>query len=345
MEAVDDIRILSAGTALPGPPVDNGALARRFGMDQLWRQWVDTFIGSGTRHLAIDLDTGEPQVSLVDLGADAGRRALAAAGVAASEVDVMVFATATPDALMPATVNLVADRLGVNDIPTYQLLSGCSGAYQAIDLGRQLLLGDRGRRVALVLGGEMVAKHFDVHRDLRGVAPGELVNMLLFGDGAGAAVLTTDDVPGTAVLRGTLNRLTGLGRPPGQTVEWFGLADRTMDRPAAIEDYKAIEESVPLMAQEIVKELLDTLAWTTDDVDYLLPPQLSETMTARIVDQLRLPAAEEISCVRETANIGNAVPFVQLERLLPQLVTGDRALGVTVESSKWIKAGFALERV
>jgi 3-oxoacyl-[acyl-carrier-protein] synthase-3 len=128
-------------------------------------------------------------------------------------------------------------------------------------------------------------------------------------------------------------------------VEWFGLADRHLDRPAASEDYKAIEESVPLMAREIAAELLADLNWTENEVDYLLPPQLSGQMTKRITEELRIPGAEEITCVQETANTGNAVPFIQLERLLPQMVTGDRALGITVESSKWIKAGFALERV
>ncbi|GAB2926578.1 3-oxoacyl-ACP synthase III family protein [Streptomyces mayteni] len=339
-----DIRILSAGSALPGPPVDNATLARRFGMDQLFQQWIDTFIGTGTRHLAVDLDSGEVTATLVDLGERAARLAIERAGLTTPDIDVLVFASATPDALLPTTVNLVADRLGINDVPTYQVQSGCSGAYQAIDLGRQLLLTP-GRRHALVMGGDVLVKHFDLSMDVSRLAPPELVNMLLFGDGAGAAVLTRDRWPGTTAIRHVLNRVTGLGRAPGQTVEWFGLTDRHDDRPAASEDYKAIEEHVPKMAREIVNDLLAALRWTEDEVDYLLPPQLSGQMSDRVTKELGIPGAEEIVCVRETANTGNAVPFIQLERLLPELVTGDRTLGVTVESSKWIKAGFALERV
>lgn len=339
-----EIRIVSAAAALPGPPVDNATLARRFGLDALWEQWIDTYIGTGTRHLAVDLDSGAITSTLVDLGETAGRQALRNAGMAPEDIDVLVFASATPDALLPTTVNLVAERLGINDVASYQLQSGCSGAYQAVDLGRQMLLTS-GRRNALVMGGDVLAKHFDLTLDMAKMAPGELVNLLLFGDGAGAAVLTRDPLPGTAALRRVVNRVTGQGRPPGQTVEWFGLADRHEDRPAAREDYKAIEAYVPLMAREIAKELLDDLDWAENDVDYLLPPQLSGQMTKRITEELKMPGAEEITCVRETANTGNAVPFIQLERLLPQMVPGDRALGVTVESSKWIKAGFALERV
>jgi 3-oxoacyl-[acyl-carrier-protein] synthase-3 len=66
-------------------------------------------------------------------------------------------------------------------------------------------------------------------------------------------------------------------------------------------------------------------------------------MTERIVRGLPLPCAQEISCVADTGNTGNALPFFQLERTLPRLITGDRVLGIAIESSKWIKAGFVLE--
>jgi 3-oxoacyl-[acyl-carrier-protein] synthase III len=336
-----DVRILSAGSALPGPPVDNGMLARRFDMDATWRQWVDVFIGTRFRHLAVDLDSGEVRSSLAELAETAARRALEAADLRPEDVDVMVLGTATPDQLMPATVNLVAERLGIDQIPTYQLQSGCTGAIGALDVAAQFLRTGE-HRFALVLGGDVCAKHFDLDLDLRSLDPTELVNVVLFGDGAGAAVLTAEPVPGAAVFRRVLNRLTGLGRAPGQIVDWYGQADRRTAGPALREDYKAVEQLVPVMAVEVLKELLGELDWADTDVDYLLPPQLSGTMTARIVEELGLPVAEEISCVADIANIGNAAPFVQLERLLPAMPPGDRAIGIAIESSKWIKAGFAL---
>jgi 3-oxoacyl-[acyl-carrier-protein] synthase-3 len=328
-----DVRLLAVGTALPGPPVDNAALAARFGMSPTWAQWVEGFV---------DLETSEVHCSLTDLAEIAGRRALAAAGITAAEVGLMVMGSATPDQLMPATVNLVADRLGINGVPTYQLQSGCAGAVQALGLARELLAGDVAG-TALVLGGDLCAKHFPAKVDLSRVPPTQLVNLVLFGDGAGAAVLTREQVPGTAAVRRVMNTLTGLNRPPGQTLEWFGVADRDSDRPPASEEYKAIEESVPVMAVEILHELLGDLGWSGSSVTHLLPPQLSGRMTERIVQQLDLPDATEVSCVAETGNNGNALPFLQLERALPKMSAGDRAVGIAVESSKWIKAGFALE--
>ncbi|MEV5829844.1 3-oxoacyl-ACP synthase III family protein [Spirillospora sp. NPDC052242] len=338
-----ETRILSAGTALPGPPVDNAALARRFGMDALWEQWIDAFVGTRTRHLSVDLDSGAIRATLADLGESAARRALESAGLRASDIDLVVMGTATPDTLMPTTVNVIADRLGINDVPTYQLQSGCAGAVQALEVGRRMLLSG-GHRHALVIAGDSCAKHFDLDADLRTMPPAELVNVVLFGDGAGAAVLSAEQVPATVALRRVMTRFTGLGRPPGQVVEWFGRAELDSGRAAVSEDYKAIEERVPAMAREVMEEFLSDLGWKGSEVEYVLPPQLSGRMTRRIAAELDLVGAEEISCVAETGNCGNALAFFQLERLLPELDRDDRAIGIAIESSKWIKAGFALER-
>ena len=338
------VSVVAAASALPGPPVDNAALGRRLGMDALWEQWVEAFIGTRARHLAVDLDTGAQRDSLADLAERAGRAALAAAGVAPSEVDLVVLGTATPDQLMPATVNVVADRLGIDGVPSFQLQSGCSGAVQALDVARGLLLAGAGR-TALVLGGDVVARFYDLGADFTKLPPDELVNYVLFGDGAGAAVLRVGAVPGAAEIRAVFTRLVGLGRAPGATLEWFGPADRASTRPAATEDYKAIEEHVPAMAEEVLDELLERVGWNRDDVGVVLPPQLSGRMTKLIVERLKLPSAREVSRVAETGNNGNAIVFLQLEQALRELAPGERAVGVSIESSKWIKAGFALEGV
>jgi 3-oxoacyl-[acyl-carrier-protein] synthase-3 len=187
------------------------------------------------------------------------------------------------------------------------------------------------------------AKHFDLSLSFSDRPTGEQVNGLLFGDGAGAAVLSTAEAEGTVRLRRVFVELDGMDRAPGQTVEWFGLADRHAERPGAFEDYKAIEESVPVMAVETLESLLEELDWKKSDLDYLLPPQLSGRMTERIARRLDVPSAAEISCVATTGNTGNALPFFQLEQALPRMSPHQRAVLIAIESSKWIKAGIALE--
>jgi 3-oxoacyl-[acyl-carrier-protein] synthase III len=332
--------LASTGTALPGDAVDNATLGKVLGVSE---EWIDIFVGTRTRHFAWDLATGEVRQTLTDLCAEAGGRAVAAAGLDPGDIEFVVLATATPDRLLPTTASEVADRLGLNYLPAYQLQSGCSGAVQAIDLGRTLVAAGHG--AGLVIGGDVTNRHLDLSREPGRMPTEELVNYVLFGDGAGAAVLTAEPLGERVAVRGVLNRFTGLGRTPGQVVDWAGVTDRATERQMVSEDYKAIEESVPIMAMEILWELLDLLDWQESDLDYLLPPQLSGRMTQRITEHLAVAGAREISCVADTGNTGNALPFQQIEYLLPELEEGQRALAIAVESSKWIKVGLGLERL
>ncbi|MGC4807723.1 3-oxoacyl-ACP synthase III family protein [Micromonospora sp. DT233] len=333
------VHVTGVGTALPGPPVDNATLADRLGLDA---RWIDTFIGTRTRHFAVDLASGQQVATLADLAEAAAAEAMRRADVIATEIDFVVLATASPDELMPATVNRVADLLGVDRVPTYQLQSGCAGAVQALDVGR-LLLGRAEHRTGLVIGGDVCARHLRLDRDFRRAPSAELVNYVLFGDGAGAAVLSADDRPGAPALREVRHQVTGLRQPPGQVVRWFGEADRGTEVRGFEEDYKAIEERVPDLAEQALWQLLDATGWRPEDLTYLLPPQLSGRMTRLIAERLGVPDAEEISCVEETGNNGNALPFLQLERLVGRMRGGERAVAVCVEASKWIMGGFALE--
>jgi 3-oxoacyl-[acyl-carrier-protein] synthase-3 len=339
---VDAIRIASVGTALPGPPIDNAELTKLLRMSPIVEQWVDTFIGTKTRYLAVDLATGEIRCNLTDLAERAGRQALDAAGLDAGRIDLMVMGTSMPDALIPTTVNMVADRLGINDIPTYQMQSGCAGAVQAFDVAWQMLRTGR-HRTALVLGGDVCAKHVDLSIDYSRLPPGEMINTLLFGDGAGAAVLTTDPSLGTTVVHDTVVRLTGTGMAPALILDWFGVGDRHQDRVMVSEDFKVIRQLVPRLAGEVLDHLLAARGWTRQELAYLLPPQLSPRMTGQIMQSLGVREEAAIGCVAETGNNGNALLFFQLGRLLPVLQPGDRAVAISIESSKWIKGGITVE--
>ncbi|MBW5485966.1 3-oxoacyl-ACP synthase III family protein [Streptomyces bambusae] len=332
--------LAGTGTALPGPPVDNTSLGKLFGISE---EWIDLFVGTRTRHFCWDLGTGTLTHSLADLCAEAAGRALDTSGLAPADMDFLVLTTATPDTLLPTTATVVADRLGLSHLPVYQLQAGCSGAVQALDVARALLAA--GHRAGLVVGGDVTDRFLDAQRDPVSLPTEELVNYVLFGDGAGAAVVTAEPAGDAVAVRGLLHRFTGRGRAPGQIVDWQGTARQDHTRRMLFEDYKAIEENVPLMAAEIFRELLGTAGWTREDVDYLLPPQLSARMTARITEHLGVPELTEISCVAETGNTGNALPLIQLDRLAAAMDEGERALAVVVESSKWIRAGLALERL
>jgi 3-oxoacyl-[acyl-carrier-protein] synthase-3 len=335
-----DAYILATGTALPGDPVGNDVLAELFGINQTW---AETFIGTRTRHFAVDMRTGRITHTLADVATQAASAAMAAAGVQPWEIDFVVLGTATPDELMPATVNRIADRLGIDQVPTYQLQSGCAGAVQALDVGTRLL--DAEHQTGLVIGADVCAKHVVVDRSSRGLAPSELVNYVLFGDGAGAVVLGNQPAPGSMHVHKVLNRFTGLGQKPGQIIRWFGLGDKDSGQQAFEEDYKAIETRVPGLTKEVLVEILEQTGWDLAEPSFLLPPQLSGRMTQKIVKGLGMDAATEISVVADTGNNGNALPFLQLDALARQIKPGQRAVAVAIESSKWIKGGFTVEGI
>ncbi|MFI9024300.1 3-oxoacyl-ACP synthase III family protein [Streptomyces sp. NPDC053560] len=332
--------IAAIGTALPGEPVDNESLGRLFGVSG---EWVDIFVGTRTRHFARDITCGTDVHSLTDLCVEAADRALAAARLEPSDIDFLVLSTMTPDMLLPTTATRVADRLGLNYVPAYQLHAGCSGPVQILELAQSLIRS--GRHAGLAIGGDVMSRCLDVRRNLAELPTEELVNYLLLGDGAGAAVLTAEPLGERLAVRGVLHQFAGRGRPSGQVIDCCRYAARERERVTTYEDHNAIEESVPSLSAEIMWDLLDSLGWNLHDVSFLLPPQLSGRMTERVMKHLDVTGVREVSCVTDTGNTGNALAFLQAARLLPDMRRGQRALSLAVESSNWIKAGLALERV
>lgn len=342
------MRLVSLGEALPGDPVTNADMAARFGLHE---RWLDVMTGNRVRYFCTaDSPPGVPKTT-GDLATAAGERAMRQAGVEPSGLDFLILATASPDHLMPATVNLVADRLGLNDIPAFQLTSGCAGALQGLYTARALLAS--GLRRGLVIGADTCRKLWPSARDIAAMRPAEVINLALFGDGGGAAVVdASEDGPGLVVEHLFL-RTAGKGRAPAQTVRWYG-ADGAPDvpgerggtvrEPMAEEDYKAIERHVPQAARTILDELAASTGWSVADVEHVLVPQLNGVMTEKIREYLGVSAEQAVSCVAETGNNGNALPFIQLNRAVRRVGAGggDRVLVTTVESSKWVLSGMAL---
>lgn len=336
------VTISGLGSFLPGNPVENQHLSRVFNVNE---EWIEYFIGNKRRHFAIDLDSHEIMYTLAEICTNAALNAVENSDYSMEDIEFIVMATATPDHLMPATVNLVAEKLGINFIPTYQLQSGCAGAIQALNVAQQFLLSGT-YKVGLVIGGDVCNKYMDMNRDFSSMSSSELVNYMLFGDGAGAAILTSESQATGLVLQHIFNQLTGLNREPGQIINWFGSSRSNFDVPQAIqENYKAIEKQVPVMAKEILQYLMDEMKWDLDSINFIMPPQLSGNMTRHIINFMEFPEEKAVNCVAETGNNGNALPFLQLQRLKSVMQHGQKALGVAVESSKWIKSGLVLSKI
>jgi 3-oxoacyl-[acyl-carrier-protein] synthase-3 len=340
---METAKIIGAATFLPGEPINNSKLDEVFGIR---KEWIDLMIGNKHRHMCVDLDSRQVTHRLVDICEGAARRAIADAGIDADQIGMVILTTATPDHLMPATVNLVADRLGINDVPTYQLQAGCSGAFQGVTVAEAFVKSGICRNI-LVIGGDACYKFVDFDKDYVNAPASELVNFALFGDGAGAVVVSSDrDRRGMRIKR-IVNRFEGLNRPSGHIMHWFGPQTRGLWNcdvdtiQSAEEDYKAIESHVPRMTLETMSEMV-----VDDDapIDYYLMPQLAGHMTRKIIGYCGVDPVKTINCVEETGNTGNGLPLFLVEQAKNRMRSGQRALGVAIESSKWIKTAILLEQ-
>lgn len=344
------VYIQDASYFVPGKAVTNHDMETLF---KIREDWLDYYIGNKSRYYSVDLVNKKVNFLLSDLVANAAKKVIESARIDKNSIQALVMSTGTPDHLMPATVNIVADKLGINNIPTYQIQSGCSGAIQALSIGQSLILSGKVDNV-LVMGGETTTRYFDFSKDFDKMKSNELINIALFGDGAGAVILSKNKIGKAIEINNILNELTGLGKKPAQQLNWYGAIPENLGSltpkdirekfPPMFENYKIIEKRVPEMAQEILACLKQQTGWDDSSIKYYLTPQLGTNMTKKIMKKLQITDDKAINVVNEIGNAANAMPFIQLAKVVHMMKTGDKSIGLAIESSKWIKSGFSLRK-
>ncbi len=179
--------VLGCGGYLPERVVTNEELARRLDTTD---DWIVQRTGIRQRHVAA------PGELTSDLAVRAAERALAASGLCAADIDLLVLATATPDNTFPATATKVQARLGLaRGAPSFDVQAVCTGFLYALAVADNFLRCGQARR-ALVIGAETFSRILDWED--RGTC-------VLFGDGAGAVVLEAQPSNGSASERGVLS--------------------------------------------------------------------------------------------------------------------------------------------
>jgi 3-oxoacyl-[acyl-carrier-protein] synthase III len=176
--------ILGTGSFLPAKRVSNAELAERVDTTD---EWIVERTGIRFRHIA-----GEDE-STSTLATEAARAALEAAGIPASDIDLIVLATATPDQTFPATATRVQTALGIDDCVAFDVAAVCSGFLYALQVADSMIRAGAHTR-ALVIGAETFSRILDWE---------DRATCVLFGDGAGAIVLEaqeSDAASGRGVL-------------------------------------------------------------------------------------------------------------------------------------------------
>ena len=244
-------RVIGTGSYLPGNPVSNNDLAAR-GIDTN-DDWIVTRTGIRSRHLA------EPGTTSCDLGTVAAQRALEMAGLAASEIDLIIVATSTPDFIFPSTACLIQGRLGNKGAAAFDVQAVCSGFAYALAIADKFIRSGSHKR-ALVIGAEVFSRILDWND--RGTC-------VLFGDGAGAVVLEASDSPG--ILATALHAdgsQNGILNVPGQICGGQVTGD-----PFLRMDGQAVFKFAVRVLAEVAEEVCTSANLATADVDWLIPHQ------------------------------------------------------------------------
>lgn len=277
--------LLGTGSALPKRAVSNEELAKQVDTSD---EWIVERTGIRNRHIA-----GEGETTGT-LATEAARRAVAAAGIEAGSIDLIVLATATPDQTFPATATLVQDALGCNGGIAFDVAAVCSGFLYAIGVADSMLRTGMARR-ALVIGAETMSRILDWE---------DRTTCVLFGDGAGAVVLEVQDVaedgPGILATRlhadGAHNQLLYVDGGPSTTgtVGTIEMKGREVFRHAVVN------------LATVLGEVLDETGHSAEEIDWVVPHQANQRILDATARKLGLPGEKVVVTVDRHANTSAA---------------------------------------
>ena len=272
-------------------------------------EWIYSRTGIRRRHIS--------HVQTSEMASVAAHRALAAANCTGDEIDLIIMATTSPDTLIPNIASTVQAEVGAQ-CGAFDLNAACSGFLYGVGLASSLIRSGQQRKV-LVVGAERISYYIDWSRRETAV---------LFGDGAGAAVVEASDAPG-GIIDYALNN-----DPGGRDIlnADFGTA---MDRfdPASLDYYihldgqEVFKRAVKGM-KELCVQLLDRQGISADEVDLVIPHQANARIIAALAGRLKVPSEKVFVNISEYGNTSAATIPVALTEALEskRLKPGDLIL-------------------
>ena len=276
-------KIVGTGGYLPAHIVTNDELAKRVDTSD---EWIRTRTGIRQRHIAAD----DEQTS--DLAFAASRKALAAADIESSAIDLIIVATTTPDMVFPSTACILQAKLGVHGGPAFDVQAVCSGFVYALGVADLMVRSGQARN-ALVVGAEVYSRILDWND--RGTC-------VLFGDGAGAAVLVPARAPG--VMSSHLHadgHYRDILAVPG-TVANGAVSGRPL---LTMEGNTVFKFAVKVLA-EVAQEALAANELPASAIDWLILHQANLRIMDATAKKLHLPHEKMVVTVDKHANTSAA---------------------------------------
>ena len=290
-------RIAGTGSYLPEKVLTNRDLERLVDTSD---EWIFTRTGIRQRHIAADNEKTS------DLAFHASRRALEAAAVAPHDIDLVIVATTTPDMVFPSTACLLQARLGIGNGPAFDMQAVCSGFVYALATADQLMRSGQYRH-ALVVGAEIYSRILDWS---------DRSTCVLFGDGAGAVVLSKTGEPGILASRLHADgRYAGILSVPGTVA-----GGEISGRPLLQMEGNTVFKLAVRVLDEVAHETLAAARLDKSELDWLVPHQANIRIIQATAKKLGLSMERVITTVDRHANTSAAsVPLA-----LDEAVRGGR---------------------
>jgi 3-oxoacyl-[acyl-carrier-protein] synthase-3 len=293
-------RILGTGHYLPEKVLTNDELAQRVDTSDAW---IRTRTGIKQRHVAA------PDEASSDMAAKAAARALEAANMPATDIDLIIVGTVSPDMQLPATSVFVQQKLGCrSDCPSFDLAAACAGFVYGLSVADAYVRSGLARNV-LVIGVELLSRIIDWE---------DRNTCVLFGDGAGAAVVGPSD----NVERGIIS--THIYSDGSQAKSLCIPAGGTR-APLTQELFDQKQHLVHMVGKDVFKyavkalassavEAIESNGLTADDVDWLIPHQANIRIIDAVIARSGVPKERAYINIADTANTSSASVPIALDQ-------------------------------
>ncbi|MDE2118935.1 MAG: ketoacyl-ACP synthase III, partial [Betaproteobacteria bacterium] len=244
-------KIIGTGSYLPAKVLTNFDLEK---MVETSHDWIFSRSGIVERHIAADDELTS------DLALQASRRAIAAAGISADEIDLVIVATTSPDQIFPSTACILQDKLGIRNCgAAFDMQAVCGGFVYALNTADLYIRGGQAR-TALVVGAEVLSRMLDWN---------DRTTCVLFGDGAGAVVLRASDKPGIVA-----SKLHADGRHRDMLKADGNVRNGAVQGDPFIKmDGQAVFKFAVKVLSEVVEEVLAENNLQGSDISWLVPHQ------------------------------------------------------------------------
>jgi 3-oxoacyl-[acyl-carrier-protein] synthase-3 len=297
------VRVSGWGSYVPERVLSNADLERIVDTSD---EWIRSRTGISERRVAA------PHETTATLGAIAAKRAIAVAGLEPDEIDVIIVATLTPDYPMPSTAALVKEAIGNRSAAAFDIGAACSGFVFGYATADSYVRSGMAKHV-LVVGAELLTRFVD-YED-RGTC-------ILFGDGAGAVVLSASDEAG-----GGMAGLEMTTDPDGAYMIW--LPSGGSRSPSSRETTKRGEHFIRMEGRETYRYATRTLAasalsaiekagWSADEIDLVIPHQANVRIIEAVAKGLKLPMDRFFVNIDKYGNTSAASVGIALDEAVAQ---------------------------